>query len=49
MVAQERSEADLHVGSRRPGSRPSRRVKARPIYIESEADEGDGTIRAVND
>jgi hypothetical protein len=34
---------------RRERHRPPRRPKARPIYIESELDDGDGTIRAVND
>lgn len=32
-----------------PRPRPGRRPKARPIYIEGEPDEGDGTVRAVND
>lgn len=30
-------------------SRPTRRPKARPIYIEADPDEGDESIRAVND
>lgn len=30
-------------------TRPARRPTARPIFIESELDEGDGTVRAVND
>ncbi|MEL6985186.1 MAG: hypothetical protein AAFO29_22325, partial [Actinomycetota bacterium] len=32
-----------------PRPRPSLRPKGRPIYIEGETDEGDGTVRAVND
>lgn len=32
-----------------PRPRPTLRPKGRPIYIEGEADEGDGTVRAVND
>ena len=47
-AAQERSEATF-TSAPVARSRPSRRVKGRPLYIESESDEGDGTIRAVND